>query len=284
VLATEDRRFFDHFGIDIFGLFRALTVNAQAGGVVQAARRSRSSWPKTCSSPTSARSNARSRRRSGDLAGKPTSRRRKSSASTSTGPIWAAALWCSGGGAILFRQEHHRRQPGGGSNARRLFKAPTKYAPSVNLPAPGRAPTMCSAILVQSGFMTEGQVIAARRNPASVVDRAQVESPDFFSTGPSTKYSAYRPGSRSARWSSTDGRHEPAEGGGRIRSIRACLEYGEHYNAKQGARSLSRTAAAVRAMVGAGLWRKPVQSGHQALRQPGSSFKIYTYSVAWRAA
>ena len=35
VLATEDRRFFDHFGIDFLGLFRALVTNAQAGGVVQ---------------------------------------------------------------------------------------------------------------------------------------------------------------------------------------------------------------------------------------------------------
>jgi penicillin-binding protein 1A len=35
VLATEDRRFFDHFGIDVIGLFRAVVENAQAGGVVQ---------------------------------------------------------------------------------------------------------------------------------------------------------------------------------------------------------------------------------------------------------
>ena len=32
-LATEDRRFYDHFGIDIGGTFRALVTNAQAGGV-----------------------------------------------------------------------------------------------------------------------------------------------------------------------------------------------------------------------------------------------------------
>ncbi|HEY3678348.1 MAG TPA: transglycosylase domain-containing protein, partial [Bradyrhizobium sp.] len=32
-LATEDRRFYDHFGIDIPGLARALVTNAQAGGV-----------------------------------------------------------------------------------------------------------------------------------------------------------------------------------------------------------------------------------------------------------
>jgi penicillin-binding protein 1A len=35
VLATEDRRFFEHFGIDVFGTFRAVMENARAGGVVQ---------------------------------------------------------------------------------------------------------------------------------------------------------------------------------------------------------------------------------------------------------
>src|SRR5262249_33294277 len=35
VLATEDRRFYDHFGIDIPGTMRALATNARAGGVVQ---------------------------------------------------------------------------------------------------------------------------------------------------------------------------------------------------------------------------------------------------------
>jgi penicillin-binding protein 1A len=34
-LATEDRRFYEHFGIDIPGLFRAMLTNARAGGVVQ---------------------------------------------------------------------------------------------------------------------------------------------------------------------------------------------------------------------------------------------------------
>ncbi len=35
VLATEDRRFYEHFGIDVPGTFRALLTNARAGGVVQ---------------------------------------------------------------------------------------------------------------------------------------------------------------------------------------------------------------------------------------------------------
>ena len=35
VIATEDRRFYDHFGVDIGGTLRALITNARAGGVVQ---------------------------------------------------------------------------------------------------------------------------------------------------------------------------------------------------------------------------------------------------------
>src|SRR5207248_8160971 len=35
VLATEDRRFYEHFGIDVPGTLRAMLTNARAGGVVQ---------------------------------------------------------------------------------------------------------------------------------------------------------------------------------------------------------------------------------------------------------
>ena len=34
-IATEDRRFYDHFGIDVPGTLRALVTNARAGGVRQ---------------------------------------------------------------------------------------------------------------------------------------------------------------------------------------------------------------------------------------------------------
>lgn len=37
VLATEDRRFFQHHGVDFFGILRAMVVNARAGHVVQGA-------------------------------------------------------------------------------------------------------------------------------------------------------------------------------------------------------------------------------------------------------
>jgi penicillin-binding protein 1A len=54
-LATEDRRFFEHFGIDIFGTARAVFENARANDVVQVGRPSPSSSRRTCFSPSSAR-------------------------------------------------------------------------------------------------------------------------------------------------------------------------------------------------------------------------------------
>ena len=35
VIATEDRRFFDHFGLDVIGIARAMVANVRAGGIVQ---------------------------------------------------------------------------------------------------------------------------------------------------------------------------------------------------------------------------------------------------------
>src|SRR5690606_4244618 len=61
-----------------------------------------------------------------------------------------------------------------------LFKAPGNYAPHINLPAArGRANVVLNN-LVEAGFMTEGQVLSARLHPATVVDRGERDSPDYF--------------------------------------------------------------------------------------------------------
>ena len=54
VLATEDRRFYHHFGIDPVGLARAMFVNAQRGGFVQGGSTITQQLAKTSSSAKSA--------------------------------------------------------------------------------------------------------------------------------------------------------------------------------------------------------------------------------------
>ena len=61
-----------------------------------------------------------------------------------------------------------------------LFKAPTKYSPNVNLPAARARANDVLSNLVDAGFMTEGQVYAARRNPATPVDHNARGSPDWY--------------------------------------------------------------------------------------------------------
>ena len=61
-----------------------------------------------------------------------------------------------------------------------LFKAPTKYAPHVNLPAARARAKEVLINMVQAGFMTEGQIFNALRNPASPVDKSDTYIPNYF--------------------------------------------------------------------------------------------------------
>jgi penicillin-binding protein 1A len=282
VLATEDRRFFDHFGIDVFGLFRALTVNAQAGGVVQGG---------STLTQQLAKNLFLSNERSIERKIKEAFLAIWLEANLSKKEILSLYLdrtYMGGGtfGAAAAAQYYFGKSISDVNLAEAamlagLFKAPTKYAPSVNLPAARARANDVLSNLVQSGFMTEGQVVAARRNPASVVDRAQVVSPDFFLDWAfdevqrlSSRFSERSLIVRTTIDMSLQKASEDA-----IAS--SLLEYGEHYHASQSASVMIENGGAVRAMVGGRDYgESQFNRATKALRQPGSSFKIYTYSVA----
>ena len=61
-----------------------------------------------------------------------------------------------------------------------LFKAPSKFAPHLNLPAARARANDVLSNMVEAGFLTEGQVYAARRNPAAAVDRKREPTPDWY--------------------------------------------------------------------------------------------------------
>ena len=61
-----------------------------------------------------------------------------------------------------------------------LFKAPTKYAPHVDLPAARARANDVLTNMVEAGFLTEGQVQTARRNPATPVDRKREIEPGLL--------------------------------------------------------------------------------------------------------
>ncbi len=285
VLATEDRRFYEHFGIDVIGTLRALTVNARSSGVVQGGSSITQQLAKNLF-----------------LSNERTVTRKINEA--------FLALWL----------EHHltkreilklyldRVYMGGGTFGIQaaadfyfgksvknvtlseaamlagLFKAPTKYAPHINLPAARARANDVLDNLVDAGFMTESQIIAAQRSPATPVDRARESSPDWY-----LDY-AYGEIQRLANAGKL--------GDDRVLSVRTALdsgvqkhaetvvedllrEEGRSYRVKQSALVAMEPDGAVRAIVGGRDYgASQFNRATEAMRQPGSSFKPYVYLTA----
>jgi penicillin-binding protein 1A len=285
VLATEDRRFFSHFGIDVVGTLRALTVNARASGVVQGGSSITQQLAKNLFL-----TNERSLDRKVKEA--------------------YLALWLEhhltkreilklyldraymGGGAFgvqaaaqfYFGKSARDIDLAQSAMLAGLFKAPTKYSPDVNLPAARARANDVLSNLVDAGFMTEGQVYAARRNPATPVDHSARGSPDWYLDF------AYD----EVKGLSDDGKL----GNDRVLTVRTGLDTGLQlhtegviedmlrvrapaYRAHQAATVIGEPSGLVRAMVGGRDYgASQFNRATEALRQPGSSFKIFVYLTA----
>ncbi|MFC5385341.1 transglycosylase domain-containing protein [Aquamicrobium segne] len=282
VLATEDRRFFEHFGIDFLGLIRAMTENMRANSVVQGGSSITQQLAKNLF-----------------LSNERTLERKIKEA--------FLALWLE---ANLSKKEIlqlylDRSYMGGGTFGIEaaadfyfdksvrdldlaeaammagLFKAPSKYAPHINLPAARARANIVLSNLVDSHFMSEGQVLQARRHPADVVDRDNTKSPDYYLDWAFEEVRKLAAKSRQhsliAHTTFDPNIQQAAE-----ESLEFHLrQYGTSYNASQGAIVVIENNGAVRAIVGGRDYgASQFNRATKALRQSGSSFKAYVYAAA----
>ncbi|MFD1746572.1 transglycosylase domain-containing protein [Rhizobium helianthi] len=284
VLATEDRRFFSHFGIDFLGLIRAMNENAKAGSVVQGGSTLTQQLAKNLFL-TNERSLERKIKEAflalwleANLSKKEILRLYLDRAYMGGGTFGAAAA-----AQFYFGKNITDVTLAESAMLAGLFKAPAKYAPHVNLPAARARANEVLTNLVQGGLMTEGQVIAARRNPATVIDRAQSPAPDYFldwafdEVQKLAEEGKIRKRSLVVRTTIDMGLQQAAED-----AVESSLrEYGDSYKVKQGALVMIENGGDVRAMVGGRDYgESQFNRATKALRQPGSSFKLYTYTVA----
>jgi penicillin-binding protein 1A len=282
VLATEDRRFFEHYGIDFLGLTRALSENVRANGVVQGGSTLTQQLAKNLF-----------------LTNERTLERKIKEAFLS---VWLEAnlskkeilqLYLDraymGGGTfgILAASEFYFDKDiknvtlAEAAMLAGLFKAPAKYAPHVNLPAARARANEVLSNMVQAEFMTEGQVIGARRNPATVVDRVGIKSPDYFLDWAfeEVKKIAVNLKQNSLVVKTTvdiDLQNAAEE------SVEFHLrQFGEEYKVTQSAIVMMDADGSVRAMVGGRDYgASQFNRATNALRQAGSSFKPYVYATA----
>lgn len=280
-LATEDRRFYSHFGIDVIGTMRALITNIRANSVVEGGS-------------TITQQLAKNIFLSNDR--------------TITRKITEAflALWLEinltkdeilklyldraymGGGTFgvaaateyYFGKSVRNLALAESAMLAGLYKAPTKFSPQVDLTAArGRASEVLTN-MVQAGMLTEGQVLAARRNPASVVARQQEYLPNHFLDWAFNELKELAPGPERTvvvRTSLDLTLQKQAE----IEVRRTLRDQGAARNTEQGAAVVLEPDGAVRAMVGGRDYgQSQFNRATDALRQPGSSFKPYVYMTA----
>ena len=285
VLATEDRRFYQHFGIDVIGTMRALTVNARSSGVVQGGSSITQQLAKNLF-----------------LSNERTVARKINEA--------FLALWleCNLSKREILQLYLDRVYMGGGTFGIEaaaqfyfgksvrdvslpeaamlagLFKAPTKYAPHINLPAARARAGDVLSNLVDAGYMSEGDVRVARERPATAIDREREDSPDWYLDF------AYDEVRRLA----AAGKLGPE----RVFTVRTAInlpvqhaaestiedelrQNGPRYHARQSAAVIVGLDGAVQAMVGGRDYgASQFNRATDAQRQPGSSFKPFVYLTA----
>ena len=288
VLATEDRRFYDHFGIDVIGTLRAVTVNARASGVVQGG-----------SSLTQqlAKNLFLSNERSIDRKIKEAFLALWLEYRLSKNEILKLYLdraYMGGGtfGAAAAAEYYFGKSVKDVSLAEAamlagLFKAPTKYAPHVNLPAArARASDVLSA-MVDAGFMTAGQVDGARRNPATPIDRKRDLSPDYYLDWAFEQVKELAEAGKlgADRVLTVKTAHDGPIQQRADEAIETILrQHGPSYRVKQAATVVMDPDGAVRAIVGGRDYgASQFNRATASLRQPGSSFKPYVYAAALSA-
>ncbi|WP_317992983.1 transglycosylase domain-containing protein [Bartonella gliris] len=282
VLATEDRRFFDHWGIDLHGLTRAISQNMQANSVVQGGSTLTQQLAKNLF-----------------LTNERTITRKIKEAYLA---IWLEANFSK---KQILQLYLDRAYMGGnnfgiaaaakfyfGKNIRDvslsesamlagLFKAPTKYAPHSHLFAAQTRANVVLSNLVNSEFMTESQIINAHRHPASALTKVKNNQSDYFldwAFEEVKKISAHLPSHSLIVHTTLDPDIQKAAEEAVTYHLH---QYGQQYRATQAATVILDNNGAVCAIVGGVDYSKSqFNRATQGGRQPGSSFKPYVYAAA----
>ena len=281
-LATEDRRFFEHYGVDVLGTMRALVTNVQANEVVQGGSTLTQQLAKNLflSSERSLQRKVKELFLSFLLESRYSKREILK--------LYFDRAYMGGGtfGAEAASQYYFGKSVRDINMAEAavlagLFKAPTKYSPLVDLAASRARTNQVLDNLVEAGYYTAGQVHAARMNPAKIVEARASASPDWFLDWAYEEVQRIADGKNqfvlTARTTVDLTLQRQAE-----EALAAALrKEGRDNHFSSGAIVVTETDGRVKAIVGGPDYgESQFNRATHAKRQPGSSFKIYVYAAA----
>jgi penicillin-binding protein 1A len=283
-LATEDRRFYEHLGIDVWGTFRALVSNADGDSSLQGGSSITQQLAKNLF-----------------LTNERTIERKIKELFLA---FWLEANYSKdeilklyldraymGGGAfgVVAAAEYYFGKAvqdvtlAEAAMLAGLYKAPTRFAPHVDLAAArGRANIVLSN-MVNAGYLTEGQVTAARQRPAEPMDRSgEIAAPNYFLDWAFIETKRIVGDSGEVGFvvrTTLDPELQRAAEEAVTSTIR---EEGPAYRVTQAALVGMDLNGAVRAMVGGiDYGQSQFNRATAPNRQPGSAFKPFVYATAF---
>jgi penicillin-binding protein 1A len=283
-LATEDRRFFEHFGIDVLGTMRAVIENARANDVVQGGSSITQQLAKNLFL-----SNERSLQRKIKEAFLALLLEARFTKPQILKMYFDRAYLGGGAFGVEAASQYYFGKSVRDINLAEsamlagLFKAPTRFAPHVNLPASRARTNDVLNNLVEAGFMSAGQVYAARMNPAQIIEQRQSQSPDWFLDWAFEEVQRIAEGKGQYVLTAkvtVDLDMQRAAQEALVTTLRSTGMMNRR-NAFAGAMVAMEPDGAVRAMVGGiDYGESQFNRATHARRQPGSSFKLYVYATA----
>ena len=281
-LATEDRRFFEHIGVDFYGTARALMENLKASRTVQGGSTLTQQLAKNLFlSPERSIQRKLKEVFLAFLLESRHSKREIIRMYLDRAYMGGGAFGIEAAAQFYFGKSVKEISLAEAALMAGLFKAPTKYAPHVDLAASRARTNEVLSNLVEAGFYTAGQVHNARLFPARIIEQTDPDSPDWFLDW------AYEEVQRIARGkgefiltarTTVDRKLQRAAEEALVSTIKT---QGRYKRTRAGALVSMERDGAVRAIVGGTDYgRSQFNRATAARRQPGSSFKPYVYAVA----
>ena len=282
LLATEDRRFFEHYGVDVFGTLRALIENLRANEVVQGGSSLTQQLAKNLflSSERSIQRKIKEAFLALWLEAR-LSKKEILKLYLDRAYMGGGAFGVEAASQIYFGKSVRDVTLAEAAMLAGLFKAPTKFSPHVDLAASRARADEVLTNMVEAGFMTEGQVHGARLNPATPVQAKLTSSPDWFMDWAYDRLQSLMQGKTDyvvIAKTTVDLEMQHAADA----TIETLIkESGRERNFNQSALVSMEPDGAVRAIVGGRDYGEGTfNRATQAKRQAGSTFKPYVYLTA----
>lgn len=284
-IAMEDRRFYDHYGIDIRGLVRAAITNFHAGHVVAGGSTITQQTAKIVFlTPT--RTYGRKFTEMFDAAKLEKSLSKKQILELYLNRIYlgSGAYGVDGAAHVYFGKSARNVTVAEAAMLATLTRAPTAFSPLRDLEAAQTRTSLVLRAMVETGAITQAQADDARASPAQMSDHSITDARNYFLDTAADEATRLVAGSGLMHSSDliVHTTLEPRlQEAARHAVAKTLNTRGGKMHASEAAVVLMKPDGAVSALIGGKDYDESVfNRATQARRQPGSAFKPFVYLAA----